>query len=274
MKAQHISVEDVRGIIDAVGVPLVRDEELSGGTAPELLLARLRELVEAYAGWCFDEAQCSDLEVARAALDVERKALKLLSAIGSRPDGEVSIRRELGPGQMHSFAFVEGGGTPSRNLEEAVRGVQKLVAWAVLTRERAENGIKRLSERTALADQMRSRPMDAPALFDAWSAEWAAVDEGGELPAPLVTTVRRSPDDRLLWLLAKIYYELWKRRPGYSTPDASQEEQGRGGPFIRYLETAMPLFGINISPEGYRQRWARLVERERDEADWRTHLNL
>jgi hypothetical protein len=74
--------------------------------------------------------------------------------------------------------------------------------------------------------------------------------------------VRRHPEDELLWVLAKLYAELWNRKPGFSTPGAPQGAWGRDGPFIRFLEKCMPLFGIKLSADGYQKRWSRLQERE------------
>lgn len=133
---------------------------------------------------------------------------------------------------MYSLALLKNAKDPSRNFEEAVRGVARLAKWARATRERAEADMKRKADRGALSEALRS-----------------------------------SPADRLLWLLAKSYAELWNRRPGYSTPEAPDGAWNRGGPFIRFLQKCMPMFGIELSADGYQKRWSRLLEREAEESE-------
>lgn len=229
MTAQQISEQQAREIIAAVGIPTVQSEDLGGASVSELLSVRLSELAELYAGWRFDEAQNTDLAVARAALDVEKKASKLLASIGTFGEEGLTLRQELGLGSMYSFALLEGGDDARSNLEQAARGVEKLARWAGETRARAEADMKRKSARFG----------------------------SSEVP-------RLDPDDRLLWLLAKTFYEFWKRQPGYSTPDGERGSWTRSGPFIRFLVKCMPMFGIELSAEGCQKRWWRLLEREKE----------
>ena len=175
-----VSVEAAQEVIGAVGVPPVGAEELDGdGTVAEKLAARLTEIGELFAGWRFDEAQNTDLAVARAALDVEKKALKLLAAIGPIDEGGAPTRRELGRGSMYSFALLMKAEDPSRNFEQAVSSVGRLAKWAGATRERVEVDMKRKAARFGCSEALRL-----------------------------------DPNDQLLWYLAKAFFEFWKRRPG------------------------------------------------------------
>jgi hypothetical protein len=142
--ARHISEEEARNIIAAVGMPPIPDAVLGGeGTVAGVLSHRLSETTESYDQWCFLETQNAELAIARAALDVEKKALKLLAAIGPIDEGGVPTRRELGRGSMYSYALLKKAEDPSRNFEQAVRGVARLAKWAGAARGRADADLNR-----------------------------------------------------------------------------------------------------------------------------------